>query len=110
MRAASVVAVPFLHTAMTERHTSPLKAFEALAAGRPIVATDLPSSREVLRHEGNALLVPPSDPGALAAALRRLLENRPLAERIARQAWDDAPQWSWDSRAAKLRALLEALP
>jgi glycosyltransferase involved in cell wall biosynthesis len=106
---AAVVAVPFLHTAMTERHTSPLKAFEALAAGRPIVATDLPSSREVLRHEENALLVPPADPGALGLALRRVVDDRPLAERLARQAWDDAPLWSWDSRASKLKTLLEGL-
>ncbi|HET9317509.1 MAG TPA: glycosyltransferase, partial [Vicinamibacteria bacterium] len=48
---ASVVAAPFLHTAMSERHTSPLKAFEAMAAGRPLIASDLPASREVLRHE-----------------------------------------------------------
>jgi glycosyltransferase involved in cell wall biosynthesis len=106
---ASVIAVPFLQTAMTERHTSPIKAFEALAAGRPIVATDLPSSREVLRHEENALLVPPGDPGALAAAVRRLLGDRGLAERVARTAWDEAPLWSWDARADKLVALLETL-
>jgi glycosyltransferase involved in cell wall biosynthesis len=106
---AAVVAVPFLHTAMTERHTSPIKAFEALAAGRPIVATDLPSSREVLRHEENALLVPPGDAAALGAALRRLLGDRALAERLARRAWDEAPLWSWDSRADKLVALLGSL-
>ena len=63
-----------------------------------------------LQDERNALLVPPSDPGALAAALRRLLEDGVLAERLARTAWDDAPQWSWDARATRLRTLLEALP
>ena len=106
---ARVVAVPFLQTAMTERHTSPIKAFEALAAGRPIVATDLPSSREVLRHEENALLVPPGDVAALGAAIGRLLADRALAERLARTAWDEAPLWSWDSRADKLVALLGTL-
>ena len=44
---AAVVVAPFLHTAMTERHTSPLKAFEAMAAGRPLVASDLPAQPRV---------------------------------------------------------------
>ncbi|HET7292546.1 MAG TPA: glycosyltransferase family 4 protein [Vicinamibacteria bacterium] len=106
---ASVVAVPFLKGAMTERHTSPIKLFEALAAGRPIVATDLPSTREVLADSQDALLVPAGDATALAAAIRRLIEDRELAERLARAAFDKAPEYSWDARAARIKALLEAL-
>jgi glycosyltransferase involved in cell wall biosynthesis len=107
---ASVVAVPFLRSLMTERHTSPLKAFEAMAAGRPIVASDLPSSRELLEDGRDALLVPPGDAAALAAALRRVLEEPGLAERLARGAWERAPRYSWDARARALLALLEELP
>lgn len=102
---ASVVAVPFLRTAMTERHTSPLKAFEAMAAGRPLVVSDLPSSREFLRDGRDALLVPPGDAAALAAALRRVLSDAALAERLARAAWDEAPAYSWAARAGALREL-----
>jgi glycosyltransferase involved in cell wall biosynthesis len=90
---------------MTESHTSPLKAFEALAAARPIVASSLPSSREFLRDGENALLVPPGDPAALAAALRRLLADPALAERLARAAWESSPAFSWETRAGALRAL-----
>lgn len=104
---AAVVAVPFLHSAMTERHTSPLKAFEAMAAGRPIVASDLPSSREFLRDGRDALLVPPGDAKALAAALRRVLAEEPLAERLARTAWEEAAAYSWEARAGALRALFD---
>lgn len=107
---ARVVAVPFLRTVMTERHTSPLKTFEAMAAGRAIVASDLPSSREVLRDGENALLVPPGDPQALAAAVRRLLGDSELAERLARAAFDEAPRYAWKTRAAHLRQLFEELP
>jgi glycosyltransferase involved in cell wall biosynthesis len=105
---ASVVAVPFLKSAMTERHTSPIKAFEALAAGRPIVCTDLPSSREILAHERTALLVPPGDAHALAAAIRRLLGDHDLATRLARNAFDEAPAYSWDNRARRLLGCFEA--
>jgi len=104
---AAVVAVPFLYTAMSERHTSPIKAFEAMAAGRPIVASDLPSTREFLRHDENALLVPPGDPAALGAAIRRLLQSPELALHIARTAYEEAPRFSWDARAGAVRELLD---
>ena len=107
LRRASAVVVPFLRTAMTEAHTSPLKAFEAMAAGRPIVASDLPSSREILRHGENALLVSPGSAAGLGAALRRILEDGELAGRLARQAYADAPAYSWDTRGRRIRELIE---
>lgn len=106
---AAVAVVPFLRTAMTEHHTSPIKAFEAMAAGRPLVASDLPSSREFLRDGETALLVPPGEPGALAGAIRRLLADPALAEGLARRAFEEAPRFSWDARARRLEALLEAV-
>lgn len=109
LRRAAVVVAPFLRAGMTERHTSPLKVFEAMAAGRPIVASDLPSSREVLRDGENALLVPPGDAAALAAALRRVLSDVGFARRLAGAAWDEAPRYSWDARARALRGLFEEL-
>ena len=99
---ARLVAVPVRRTEMTLRHTSPLKAFEAMAAGRPILASDLPSSREFLRHGENAWLVPPDDPAALAEGLGRLLGDDALSERIARAAFGDAAAFSWDARARRL--------
>ena len=99
---ARVVAVPVRRTDMTLRHTSPLKAFEAMAAGRPIVISDLPSSREFLRHGENAWLVAPDDPSALASGLARLLGDDALSERIARAAFADAVMFSWDARARRL--------
>jgi glycosyltransferase involved in cell wall biosynthesis len=107
LRDAAVVAVPFLHSGMTERHTSPLKAFEAMAAGRPIVASDLPSTREILADGETALLVPPGDVAALARALRRLLEDRTLAEALARRAFARSADYSWEARAARLLSLFE---
>jgi glycosyltransferase involved in cell wall biosynthesis len=106
---ARVVAVPVRRTEMTLRHTSPLKAFEAMAAGRPILASDLPSSREFLRHGENAWLVAPDDPAALAAGLARLLEDDALSARIARAAFEDAVAFSWDARARRLMAVFAGI-
>ena len=50
----------------------PMTLLEAAACGPPIVATDVPGCREVVRHEGNGLLVPPRAPRALADAILAL--------------------------------------
>jgi glycosyltransferase involved in cell wall biosynthesis len=60
----------------------PLSALEALASGTPLVATDVRGLRELVADEENALLVP-EDPHALAAALRRVLDDSELAARLA---------------------------
>lgn len=59
---------------------------EAMAAGTPIVATDVEGNRAVVESEREALLVPLEDEAALARALSRLLEDRALAERLSRAA------------------------
>jgi glycosyltransferase involved in cell wall biosynthesis len=96
---ADLFAIPLLDSTTARLFTSPLKLFEAMASGRPIVASDLPSIREVLTHEKNALLVPPGDAGALASAIERLLLDRELARALAARAFEDVKAYSWDRRA-----------
>ena len=55
---------------------------EAMAAGTPVVASDLPGYRSAARSDIEAVLVPPGDPAALARAIRRVLEDRALADRL----------------------------
>jgi glycosyltransferase involved in cell wall biosynthesis len=60
----------------------PTALLEAAACAKPLVATDAPGCREVVHHEVNGLLVPPNDPPALAAALRRLAGDADLRGRM----------------------------
>ena len=60
----------------------PNKAFQALACGTPLVTADTPAARELLRDGESALLVPPGDPEALAAAVRRLARDPELARTL----------------------------
>ena len=60
---------------------------EAMASGKPVISTDVPSGVSwVNQHERTGLIVPAGDAGALRAALRRLLEDEPLRVRLGRQA------------------------
>lgn len=77
---------------------------EAMAAGLPIVATDIPGYREVVRGGEDGLLVPPEDPGAVAAALRRLLDDPELSARLARSARSRADAYSWDAVTRRVEA------
>ncbi len=108
LAAADVAVIPFSGaTIIAREHTSPLKMFEYMAAGVPIVASDLPSLREVLRHEHNALLVPPDDNAALAAAIERLLSDHELAARLARTARNEVADCTWNRRAARIVDFLD---
>ncbi len=94
--------------AISAKYTSPLKVFESMAAGLPLVASDLPSLREVLRADEDALFVTPEDPRALAAALERMLADSSLRARFAANLRARAPQHTWDARAARLAAWMTA--
>ncbi|MBN2084312.1 MAG: glycosyltransferase [Anaerolineales bacterium] len=105
--AADVLIMPYTTRTTTARAMSPLKMFEYMAAGRPIVATDFPSVREVLRHGENALLVAPDSPDEIARGLRRMLEDRNLAEAVAGRARKDVEAYTWERRAGNILSVLE---
>ena len=105
---STLLVLPNTASAISERYTSPLKLFEYLALGRPIVASDLPAIREVLTHDETALLVPPGDPRALAAAMTQIAGDPGLAARLADAARALAPSYTWEARARRLEAALEA--
>ena len=88
--------------AISARYTSPLKVFESMAAGLPLVASDLPSLRDVLTHEEDALLVPAENARALADGLARLRDEPALAQRLAERSLERAPAHTWDARAGRL--------
>lgn len=80
---ASVWARAHVAVLASRREGSPLSLLEAAACGRPMIATDAPGCREVALAGVNAVLVPVDDPAALAAAMRRLANDRELRTRLA---------------------------
>lgn len=110
LRACDVLSIPWPANEFSSRHTSPLKLFEYMAVGVPILATDLPSLREVLTDGHNAALAASAQPEHLAQGLRRLLENDRLRESLAARARQDAAQRTWTGRARRIAAAFAGRP
>jgi glycosyltransferase involved in cell wall biosynthesis len=75
-------ALGIFGTSAKAQRVIPNKVFQALACGTPVVTADTPAARELLTDGESALLVPPGDPEALVAALRRLASDASLGQRI----------------------------
>ena len=100
-------SLPLPDNLMARYFTSPLKLFDYMAAGVPIVASDLPTRP---RGAGRRRQLPcwcrPDDPTRWPAAIRRLLVNPGLADRLRRTAFEQVAAYTWDARAARI---IEAL-
>lgn len=107
LAAMDVGAMPLPWTEHFAYRASALKLFEYMAAGCAVVASDLPSTAEVVTNDETALLVPPSDSEALAGALHRLATDPELCQRLGQQAQVTAQHYVWDQRAARIRTFVE---
>lgn len=82
---------------------SPLKIFEYMAAGLPVVAPALDRLSHIVRHEQEGLLYAPAEPDGLAHAIARLADDRTLAARLGRAARDCVvAEFSWAAHCARL--------
>lgn len=88
----------------------PIKMFEYMAAGVPLVASDFPLWREIVDGAGCGLLVDPMDPRAIAAAIRYLLAHPDEAEAMGRRGREAVwSSYTWDVQARKLVGLYRQL-
>lgn len=101
IKACDVVTIPLPWTEFSAYYTSPAKLFEYMAVGIPIIASDLPSLREVL-NEQNAFLTPPGNIEAMALAIKKIAENPKEAEKVAFQAQQDVKGYSWVARVRQI--------
>jgi glycosyltransferase involved in cell wall biosynthesis len=89
-------------------YTSPLKLLDYLAAGAAVVASDLPSVRELVGPE-QALLVRPDDPQALAVGLRRMMTDSSLRGQLSRNARRRVQDFTWERRGERFVRFFETV-
>ena len=102
LKAADVLILPNSGKEDISKYwTSPLKMFEYMAAKKPIVASNLPSIREIL-NENSAILVEPDDLKDLAQGIKKALEDSELSINISDKAYRGVQQYSWIRRGEKI--------
>jgi glycosyltransferase involved in cell wall biosynthesis len=109
LAAADIAVVPYPPLA-TDLWLSPLKLYEYMASGKAVIVSALGQLLEVVQDGRNGLSVPPGDASAMAAALRRLIDDPDLRARLGRQAREDAVRkHSWEHYLARLERLFLAV-
>lgn len=101
---ADLVAVPIQPSTLNHRLTTPNKLFEAMAAGVPVVASDLPGMAPIVRDARSGVLVDATDIQALAAAIRHVLDAPEPVMRDDRQRAVEAAhdRYNWESQLDRL--------
>ena len=88
------------------KYTSPLKLFEYMASKRPIIASDLPSIREVV-SENNVLFFKPDDEVDLANKIEKLVNDNKLQNKLIKNAHEMVKNYTWEKRAKKIIEVFE---
>ncbi len=86
-------------------YTSPMKLFEYMASGTPIVASRIPSIEEVL-NDKNAFLAEADNPSSFGGVIRGCLQDAEKTKKHTIQAQKDVKKYTWQNRARKLSAIL----
>lgn len=105
-KAMDVLVMPFPWTRHYAYHMSPLKMFEYMASGVPIVTTDLPTVREVL-DEASAIFVRPGEPKDLARGIDRVLEDKEFSRQIAERSQKLAKNYTWQRRVKDILGFID---
>ncbi len=104
---ADVSLMAIQPTSLNHRLTTPQKLWESIAAGVPVVASDLPGMAAVVREIGAGALVDPTDPGAIARGIREVLDA-PEADRLEQRTRilrAAAERYAWEAQVDTLMAI-----
>ncbi len=102
-----IMLAPAGDARLSRKYRCPLKIIDYMARGKPIIAADEPSHRELLGHGRNALLYRTGDPADLARQVGDLMNDPRRARGLAQGAWEKAAAHTYDLRARRILDLLD---
>lgn len=107
MRSADVLVLPnSAGKDISRLYTSPMKLFEYMASDRPVVASDLPSIREIL-DDSTAYFFEPDNPADLARAIEYVLTHKEEAEKKSEKSFNKVKEYTWEKRAQKILGFIK---
>lgn len=101
MRSSNVLVMNYPDTPYYRSYMSPMKMFEYMASGVPIVTSDLPAVREIL-DEDTAVMFSPGNQESLKQGILKVLTDREFGQRIAGKAFEKVLNYTWEKRAERI--------
>tara|TARA_B100001123_G_C15256171_1_gene1004733 strand:+ start:690 stop:1811 length:1122 start_codon:yes stop_codon:yes gene_type:complete len=106
MNAADIFLMPHQKHCDIIKYTSPLKMFEYLAMGKPIVASDFPVFKEVLKDKNNSLLAKYDSAKDFSNKIHSLFQKNELYDYISNNAIDSVIKYTWEARAKNILEII----
>ena len=102
LKAADILVLPNRRGSKnSELYTSPLKLFEYMASKRPIIASDLPSLKEILTEKDASFFIP-DDAKDLSRVISNLISDKQYQQQLSGHAYFKVNEYTWDKRADKI--------
>ena len=102
LKAADILVLPnSAKEEISRSYTSPLKLFEYMVSGRPIISSNLPSIGEIL-NENNSLFVEPDNDQQLTEAIKKVINDPAISNQLTQKAFEDVKNYTWVNRALKI--------
>ena len=98
--------MPHPNTTFYQKYVSPLKLFEYMCSRNPIIASNLPSIKEILEHKKNSYLVDAGSSESIGKAIEFITRDKKFSSKIAKKAFIDVDNFSWVKRGERINKFI----